>query len=62
MKLMYKVIDQSPDIVFPFHSIWNPTVPPKMGFFAWEGVKRSLWISLKVGEETIECGVLGKFV
>ena len=35
MKLMYKVIDQSPDIVFPFRSIWNPTVPPKMGFLAW---------------------------
>ena len=33
VKLMYKVIDQSPNIVFPFRSIWNPIVPPKMGFF-----------------------------
>ena len=31
--IMYKVVDQSPNIVFPFRFIWNPTVPPKMGFF-----------------------------
>ena len=25
-----------PSTDFPWHSIWNPIVPPKMGFFAWE--------------------------
>ena len=36
MKQMYKVVDQSPDMGFPFRSIWNPFAPPKMGFFVWE--------------------------
>ena len=31
---MYMDLDLSPDIVFPFHSIWNSVVPPKIGFFA----------------------------
>ena len=54
--LMYKVIDQLLDITFPFHSIWNPTVSPKMGFFSPGKplvVKCSLWISLNVGEELL---------
>ena len=33
VKLMYKAIDQSPYTYFPFCSIWNPIVPPKLGFF-----------------------------
>ena len=36
VKVMYRVLDCSPSMVFPFHSIWNPIVTPKMGFFAWE--------------------------
>ena len=26
----------SPPLDFPSRSIWNPIVPPKLGFFAWE--------------------------
>ena len=61
MKLMYKVIDQSSDIVFPFRSISNSTVPPKMGFFRLGkllGVKCSLWIRLNVGEELLLTNVI----
>ena len=36
MKLMYRVLDFSPDVAFPSRSIWNPVIPPKIGFFAWE--------------------------
>ena len=36
VKLMYKGLDYSPAIEFPYRSVWNPTVPPKIGFFAWE--------------------------
>ena len=30
------MLDPSPAIEFPSCSIWNPIVPPKIGFFAWE--------------------------
>ena len=33
---MYKGLDSSPAIDFPYRLIWNPAVPPKIGFFAWE--------------------------
>ena len=36
VKSMYKVLDQSPSVVFPHLSIWNPYVPNRVGFFAWE--------------------------
>ena len=36
IKLMYKGLDPSPAIEFPYRSVWNPDVPPKIGFFAWE--------------------------
>ena len=36
VKLMYKGLDPSPAIEFPYRSIWNPVVPPKIGFFAWK--------------------------
>ena len=36
VKRMYMDLDLSPDVVFPFHSIWNSVVPSKIGFFAWE--------------------------
>ena len=36
IKLMYKGLDPSPAIEFPYCSIWNPVVPQKIGFFAWE--------------------------
>ena len=36
VKIMYRVLDYSPQVVFPSRTIWNPVFPPKMGFFAWE--------------------------
>ena len=33
---MYMVLDCSPQVAFPSRSIWNPVIPPRMGFFAWE--------------------------
>ena len=33
---MYRVLDCSPQVAFPSRSIWNPVIPPIMGFFAWE--------------------------
>ena len=35
-RLMYRKLVHSPPITFPSRSIWNPIVPPKIGFFAWE--------------------------
>ena len=39
VKIMYMVLDHSPHMTFPFPSIWNPIVPPKMGFFSWEAFR-----------------------
>ena len=36
VKIMYKGLDPSSAIEFPYHSLWNLVVPPKIGFFAWE--------------------------
>ena len=36
VKSMYKVMDQSLSVFFPHLSIWNPYVPNRVGFFAWE--------------------------
>ena len=36
VKIMYKGLDPSPAIEFPYRSVWNPVVSPKIGFFAWE--------------------------
>ena len=37
MKLMYTMpLDFSPNVAFPSRSIWNPVIPPKIGFFTWE--------------------------
>ena len=36
VKIMYKRLDPSPAIEFPSRSVWNPVVPPQIGFFAWE--------------------------
>ena len=33
---MYRKLMFSPPFDFPSKSIWNPIVPPKLGFFAWE--------------------------
>ena len=38
IKLMYKGLDPSPAIEFPNHSVWDPVVPLKIGFFTWEAV------------------------
>ena len=36
LKNMYRVLDCSPQVIFPFRTIWNPGIPPRLGFFAWE--------------------------
>ena len=36
VKIMYRVLDCSPQVVFPSRTIWNPVTPPRMGFFASE--------------------------
>ena len=36
VKIMYKGLDPSLAFEFPSRSVWNPIVPPKIGFFAWE--------------------------
>ena len=36
VRLMYRKLMHSPPTDFPWRSIWNPIVPPKLGFFAWE--------------------------
>ena len=36
VKLLFKVLDQSIDVVFPHWFTWNSWVPIKVGFFAWE--------------------------
>ena len=33
---MYRKLMFAPLLDFPSRSIWNPIVPPKLGFFAWE--------------------------
>ena len=36
VKIMYKGFDISPAFDFPYHLVWNPVVPQKIGVFAWE--------------------------
>ena len=36
MKIMYKVLDCSPQVAFSSRSIWNPVIPPRISFFTWE--------------------------
>ena len=36
VRQMYRKLMFSPPLDFPSRSIWNPIVPPKLGFFAWE--------------------------
>ena len=36
VRLMYRKLMNSLPTDFPWRSIWNPIVPPKLGFFAWE--------------------------
>ena len=36
MKLLFKAMDRSENVVFPYKFIWNSWVPMKVGFFAWE--------------------------
>ena len=36
VKIMYKGFDISPAFDFPYHLVWNPVVPLKIGVFAWE--------------------------
>ena len=37
MKLLFKALDRSENVVFPHKFIWNSWVITKVGFFAWEG-------------------------
>ena len=36
VKAMYEGYDISLAFDFPYRSIWNPVVPPKIGIFTWE--------------------------
>ena len=36
VSLMYRKLRYSLPTDFPWQSIWNPIVPPKLGFFSWE--------------------------
>ena len=36
VQAMYKCYDSSPAFDFPYHSIWNSVVRPKIGIFTWE--------------------------
>ena len=36
VKLMYRGLDHFLAIEFHYRSIWNPVVPPKIGFFTWK--------------------------
>ena len=36
IRTMYSGLDLSPDIDFPFNSVWNSKIPSKISFFAWE--------------------------
>ena len=36
VRLMYRQLAHFTPTEFPAWSIWNPIVPPKLGFFAWE--------------------------
>ena len=36
VRLMYRKLMYSLPTDFPCRSIWNPIVPPKLGFFAWK--------------------------
>ena len=38
VQAMYRCYDSSPAFDFPYHSIWNSVVPPKIGIFTWEAV------------------------
>ena len=35
MKLLFKAMDRSKNVMFPYKLIWNSWVPTKVGFFAW---------------------------
>ena len=36
VKILFKALDRSKNVVFPRKFIWNSWVPTKVGFFAWE--------------------------
>ena len=36
VKLFYLNMGQVPGTIFPYHFVWNPWVPTKVSFFAWE--------------------------
>ena len=36
VKLLFKGMDQSENVVFPYKFIWNSQVPTKVGLFSWE--------------------------
>ena len=36
IRTMYRGLDLSPKIDFPFRSVWNSVVPSKISFFAWK--------------------------
>ena len=36
VKLFYLLLAPARDLLFPSRLVWNPWVPTKVGFFAWE--------------------------
>lgn len=36
VKSYFKLLEGNPSILAPSNMIWNPLVPSKIGFFAWE--------------------------
>ena len=36
VKSLYSILDSRRGVQFPINIIWNPCVPTKVGFFAWE--------------------------
>ena len=36
VRTMYNGLDFSPDIDFPFRSVWNSAIPSKISFFTWK--------------------------
>ncbi|RVW50222.1 Threonine--tRNA ligase, mitochondrial 1 [Vitis vinifera] len=47
VKSLYSILDSRSGVQFPINIIWNPCVPTKVGFFAWEAFwcskARVLW-------------------
>ena len=52
-RIMYKKMVHSPPITFPCRSIWNPIIPPKIGFFTRE----ASWVKVLTLDQLKQRGV-----